>query len=54
MWNRTLAARRTRWHLERRGTSYAASDRALTAMKKDPDLRRGLQRAGFQGGWLSP
>jgi hypothetical protein len=21
-------------------------------MKKDPDLRRGLQRAGFQGGWL--
>ena len=30
--------RRTRWHLERKGTSYAASDRALTAMKKDPDL----------------
>ena len=38
VWNRTLAARRTRWHLERKGTSYAASDRALTAMKKDPDL----------------
>ena len=38
VWNRTLAVRRTRWHLERKGTSYGASDRALTAMKKDPDL----------------
>jgi putative transposase len=38
VWNRTLAARRTRWHLEHKGTSYAQSDRALTAMKKDPDL----------------
>jgi transposase len=33
VWNRTLAARQARWHLERKGTSYAESDRALTAMK---------------------
>jgi putative transposase len=38
VWNRTLAARHARWHLERKGTSYAESDRALTAMKKDPEL----------------
>jgi putative transposase len=38
VWNRTLAARQTRWHAERQGTSYAQSDRALTAMKKDPVL----------------
>jgi len=38
VWNRTLAARQARWHLERTGTSYAETDRALTAMKKDPDL----------------
>jgi putative transposase len=38
VWNRTLAARRARWYLHRKGTSYAESDRALTAMKKDPDL----------------
>jgi putative transposase len=38
VWNRTLAARRTRWHLQGKGTSYAESDRALTVMKKDPGL----------------
>ena len=38
VWNRTLAARQVRWHLERKGTSYADSDRALTAMKRDPVL----------------
>ena len=38
VWNRTLAARQARWHLAGKGTSYAESDRALTAMKKDPDL----------------
>ena len=38
VWNRTLAARRARWHLAGKGTSYAESDRALTAMKKDPDF----------------
>jgi putative transposase len=38
VWNHTLAARHARWHLEGKGTSYAESDRALTAMKKDPDL----------------
>jgi putative transposase len=37
-WNRTLATRHSRWHLEGKGMSYAESDRALTAMKKDPDL----------------
>jgi putative transposase len=38
VWNRTLATRQARWHAERKGTSYAESDRALTAMKKDPAL----------------
>ena len=38
VWNRTLADRQARWHAERRGTSYAQTDRALTAMKKDPGL----------------
>src|SRR5215471_2053700 len=38
VWNRTLAARQARWHAERKGTSYAETDRALTAMKKDPGL----------------
>jgi IS605 OrfB family transposase len=36
--NRTLAQRQARWHVERRGTSYAETDRALTTMKKDPQL----------------
>jgi putative transposase len=38
VWNRTLAARGARWHLAGTSTSYAESDRALTAMKRDPDL----------------
>jgi putative transposase len=38
VWNRTLAARHARYATERKGTSYAESDRALTAMKKDPGL----------------
>jgi putative transposase len=38
VWNRTLAARHARWQAERKGISYADSDRALTIMKKDPDL----------------
>jgi putative transposase len=38
VWNRTLAQRQARWHRERTGTSYAETDRALTAMKKDPGL----------------
>jgi putative transposase len=38
VWNRTLAGRYARWHLERKGTSYAETDRALTEMKKDPEL----------------
>ncbi len=37
-WNRTLAARHARYRAEGKGISYAESDRALTAMKKDPDL----------------
>jgi putative transposase len=38
VWNRTLAERYRRWHTGRTGMSYAQSDRALTAMKQDPDL----------------
>jgi len=38
VWNRILATRDARWHLQGKGTSYAESDRALTALKKDPDL----------------
>jgi putative transposase len=38
VWNRTLAARHARWHQAGHGTSYAETDRALTAMKKDSDL----------------
>ena len=38
VWNQTLAARQHRYATERTATSYAESDRALTAMKKDPDL----------------
>jgi putative transposase len=38
VWNRTLAERHARWHRERKSTSYAETDRALTAMKKDPAL----------------
>jgi putative transposase len=38
VWNRTLAARHARWHAERKGTSYAETDRALTLMKRDPEM----------------
>ena len=38
VWNRTLAARHARYRAEGKGVSYAESDRALTVMKKDPDL----------------
>lgn len=38
VWNRTLSARHARWHAEQKSTSYAATDRALTTMKRDPDL----------------
>jgi putative transposase len=38
VWNRTLAERHRLYHVEGKGLSYAASDAALTAMKKDPDL----------------
>lgn len=38
VWNRTLAARQERYALVRQGTSYAETDRALTAMKRDPGL----------------
>ena len=38
VWNRTLAARHARYHAEGKGTSYAETDRGLTAMKKDLDL----------------
>jgi putative transposase len=38
VWNTTLAQRRQIWHTHGRTLSYAASDVALTAMKKDPGL----------------
>jgi putative transposase len=38
VWNRTLAERQARWRRERQGTSYAETDRALTATKKEPGL----------------
>ena len=38
VWNRTLAARRARYAAEGTRTSYAQTDRALTQMKKDPEL----------------
>jgi putative transposase len=38
VWNRTLAARQERYATERNGISYAETDRALTAMKKEPGL----------------
>jgi putative transposase len=38
VWNRTLAVRRARYAAERKSMSYAETDRALTMMKKDPDL----------------
>jgi putative transposase len=38
VWNRTLAARRERYVAEGTSTSDAETDRALTAMKKDPGL----------------
>lgn len=38
VWNRTLAARHARYHTEGVSTSYAETDRALTAMKNEPEL----------------
>ena len=38
VWNRTLDDRHRLYHAEGKGLSYAASDAALTVMKKDPDL----------------
>ncbi len=38
VWNRTLAARQTRYTTEGRGTSYRETDAALTAMKRLPEL----------------
>jgi transposase len=38
VWNRTLAACHQQYAVERTSTSYAETDRALTAMKKEPAL----------------
>jgi putative transposase len=38
VWNQTLAARQHQYATDRTVTSYAQTDRALTAMKKEPDL----------------
>lgn len=38
VWNRTLAWRHARYHAEGKSTSYAEADRALTSMKREPEL----------------
>jgi putative transposase len=38
VWNRTLAERQRRWQHHGQGTTYAQTDAALTAMKRDPEL----------------
>jgi putative transposase len=38
VWNQTLAARRARYAADGTGTSYPETDRALTQVKKDPEL----------------
>jgi putative transposase len=38
VWNRTLAARQAAYNTDGVSTSYAETDRALTAMKKDPQF----------------
>jgi putative transposase len=38
VWNRTLNARRARYAADGSRTSYAQTDRALTVMKRDPEL----------------
>ena len=38
VWNKVLAARRERYASEGKSTTYAESDRMLTAMKRDPGL----------------
>ncbi len=38
VWNRTLAARHARYEADGKSLSYAASDAALTAMKREPEL----------------
>jgi putative transposase len=38
VWNRTLAARHEQYAAERKSTSYAETDRALTVMKKTDEL----------------
>ena len=38
VWNRSLADRHARWQTDRKSTSYAQTDAALTILKKDPDL----------------
>jgi putative transposase len=38
VWNQILAARHARYVTQRQSVSYAQTDRALTAMKKDPAL----------------
>ncbi len=38
VWNRTLAERHARYHAERKSTSYAETDRALTAAKKTTEM----------------
>ena len=38
VWNRILAERQRCYHAEGKGISYSESDRALTALKRDPEF----------------
>ncbi len=38
VWNRALAGRQRRWQQDHQHTTYAQTDAALTALKKDPEL----------------
>jgi putative transposase len=38
VWNRALAERQRRWQRDHQSTTYAETDAALTALKKDPEL----------------
>ena len=42
VWNRTLAARQARYAAKHVSTSYAETDRALTALKRDPSCSPSL------------
>jgi hypothetical protein len=48
VWNQTLAARQQQYVTDRTTTSYAQTDRALTAIKKDPAFALRSTRLGVK------